>query len=129
MAIGFSLTIMLVMYTLYQGVIQNLPKTAYLKFIDIWLLFCLIVPSVVFLVEVMWELRHVKNLAKAQKLKFFKKGYVGSEISHDSDQPKIPNQRLIRLSIIFLTVAFIVIYCLVAAYFLNNPSYEMTYTF
>ena len=45
------LTTMLVMYTLKQGVSAGMPKTADLKFIDIWLLYCLIVPFVTFIVE------------------------------------------------------------------------------
>jgi hypothetical protein len=36
MAIGLSLTVMLVMYTMYQSINESIPKTAYLKFIDIW---------------------------------------------------------------------------------------------
>ncbi|TRY79427.1 hypothetical protein TCAL_10764 [Tigriopus californicus] len=51
-----ALTSMLVMYTLYQGVSNSLPKTAYLKLIDIWLIFGLIMPFAVFLVLVVWEL-------------------------------------------------------------------------
>lgn len=54
MALGFSLTIMLVMYTFYQSVSASVPKTAYLKFIDYWLIFCLIVPIAVFLSVIGW---------------------------------------------------------------------------
>jgi hypothetical protein len=43
LAIGLSLTVMLVMYTMYQGVSNTLPQTAYLKFIDVWLIVCLLV--------------------------------------------------------------------------------------
>ena len=32
------------MYTLYQAVGRSLPRTAYLKYIDVWLLFNLIKP-------------------------------------------------------------------------------------
>ena len=39
-----ALTSMLVMYTLYQSVSNSLPATAYLKMVDVWLLFGLIVP-------------------------------------------------------------------------------------
>ena len=46
------LTTMLVMYTLYQGLQSIMPKTAYLKFIDIFLLYGLVVPFITFLVEV-----------------------------------------------------------------------------
>ena len=53
------LTTMLVMYTLYQGVSAGMPKTADLKFIDIWLLFGLIVPFVTFVVETSLKLLSV----------------------------------------------------------------------
>jgi hypothetical protein len=50
------LTTMLVMYTLYQGVSASMPKTANLKFIDIWLLYGLIVPFVTFVIETILRL-------------------------------------------------------------------------
>ena len=48
-----ALTSMLVMYTLYQASSASLPQTSYLKMIDAWLLPGLILPFVVFLLEVM----------------------------------------------------------------------------
>ncbi len=51
-----SLTSMLVLYTLYQSIAVSLPRTAYLKMIDIWLLFGLMIPFFVFLLEVFFEL-------------------------------------------------------------------------
>jgi len=56
LAIGFALTIMLVMYTMYQSINETLPKTAYLKYIDYWLLFCLLIPIAIFLIEIIWLL-------------------------------------------------------------------------
>jgi hypothetical protein len=50
-AIGLSLTIMLVMYTMYQSISDSLIKTAYLKMIDYWLLFCLLMPFVIFMIN------------------------------------------------------------------------------
>ena len=49
-----ALTSMLVMYTLYQSSAQSLPQTSYLKMIDVWLLPGLILPFIVFLLEVMY---------------------------------------------------------------------------
>jgi hypothetical protein len=56
-----ALTSMLVMYTQYQSVSSTLPSTPYLKMIDIWLLFGLLMPFIVFLIEVSWELRENPN--------------------------------------------------------------------
>ena len=120
-AIGFSLTILLVMYTLYQGVIQSLPKTAYLKFIDVWLLFCLIIPITVFMVEVFWELHRVKKSAQEKKMKTLRPKRMSRNASLDLDQSQIPFQRLAQIGFIFVTVAFTMSYCLIAANYLNNP--------
>ena len=46
------LTTMLVMYTLYQGLQNIMPKVAYLKFIDIFLLYGVIVPFITFMIQV-----------------------------------------------------------------------------
>ena len=43
-SIALTLTVMLVMYTMYQSIIETMTRTAYLKLIDFWLLFCLLVP-------------------------------------------------------------------------------------
>ena len=43
-AIAVNLTIMLVMTTIFTSKIEELPPTSDMKFIDIWLIFCLIVP-------------------------------------------------------------------------------------
>ena len=47
-----ALTAMLVMYTMYQSTAQSLPQTSYLKMIDIWLLPGLLIPFLVFCLEV-----------------------------------------------------------------------------
>ena len=60
--IMLAITAMLVMYTLYESASSGLPKTAYLKMIDIWLIFGLVVPFVVFLVEIAAEI--IKNRNK-----------------------------------------------------------------
>merc|ERR1712051_349818 len=42
--IAVNLTIMLVMTTIFTSKIEELPPTSDMKFIDIWLIFCLVVP-------------------------------------------------------------------------------------
>jgi hypothetical protein len=61
LAIELSLTIMLVMYTMYQSINESLTKTAYLKLFDYWLLFCLLIPIAVFLIEIFWLLNKKKE--------------------------------------------------------------------
>ena len=43
-ALSVNLTTMLVMTTIFIGEMQMLPTTAYIKMIDIWLVFCQLVP-------------------------------------------------------------------------------------
>jgi hypothetical protein len=104
-ALGFSLTIMLVMYTMYQGVSQSLPKTAFLMFIDYWLIFCLIVPFVVFLVEIAWEFDHTKKLERASKI-----------LSRKQKKIRIPYQGLVQLIVLGATLVFIFIYSTLAIF-------------
>merc|ERR1711963_519274 len=42
--IAVNLTIMLVMTTIFTSKIEELPPTSDMKMIDIWLIFCLVVP-------------------------------------------------------------------------------------
>ena len=50
-AIAVNLTIMLVMTTIFTSKIEELPPTSDLKMIDIWLIFCLVVPFNVVLLK------------------------------------------------------------------------------
>jgi hypothetical protein len=45
-ALSVNLTNMLVMTTIFMGVMQSLPTTAYVKMVDIWLIGCQLVPFV-----------------------------------------------------------------------------------
>ena len=70
--ITVSLTTMLVMYTLYQSILDTLPQTSYLKLIDIWLIACLTLPFLVFLVEVISQIS--KFIQGNRRLTFENKG-------------------------------------------------------
>ena len=54
--ITVALTIMLVMYTLFQSIAASMPSTAYLKLLDHWLIFGMLLPFVVFMFEVVNEM-------------------------------------------------------------------------
>ena len=64
-----SLTCMLVMYTLFQSISTNMPTTVSLKLLDYWLIFGMIMPFVVFTVQVSWELldEHYKMKSTASQ--------------------------------------------------------------
>ena len=58
--IMIALTGMLVMQTLFTSISSSMPETAYLKLLDYWLIFGLIMPFLVFVVLVIWELMATK---------------------------------------------------------------------
>ena len=51
-----SLTCMLVLYTLFQSIMAGMPVTQYINMMAIWLIFNLMVPFIVFITIVCWEL-------------------------------------------------------------------------
>ena len=44
--ITVNLTVMLVLMTMYIGVSNNLPKTSYIKMIDVWFIFSMTIPFI-----------------------------------------------------------------------------------
>ena len=54
--VALSLTAMLVMQTLHENISNDLPKTSYVKLVDWWLMFGIVVPFLVFLVVVAVEM-------------------------------------------------------------------------
>ncbi len=94
MAIGLSLTIMLVMYTMYQSISGSLIKTAYLKMIDYWLLFCLLMPFVIFKIEIYWLLK------KTQKLDATAKGWLSD------NKEKTNHRKIIQYAVHGSTIVF-----------------------
>ena len=70
--VALSLTTMLVMQTLQANISSELPKTPYMKVIDIWLTFGMAVPFAVFLVLVLIEAlpqRKVDSQSFVRKIK------------------------------------------------------------
>ena len=54
-AIPLTITAMLVMYTLKASISSQLPPTSYIKFVDIWLLYGLLMPFFILIVIVLVE--------------------------------------------------------------------------
>ena len=63
-----ALTAMLVMYTLFQSIATTMPQTAYLKLLDYWMFYGLVMPFVVFIVLVVWELSYQSEVSKVKPL-------------------------------------------------------------
>ena len=117
MAIGLSLTIMLVMYTMYQSISQSLPQTAYLKFIDVWLIFCLLVPFVVFVAQVFLKIEMPRKVTSKQSKKWILT--TKKEPKSTFDKSKIRGYLIIFIPT--LTLLFITCYFITAIYFYSNP--------
>jgi hypothetical protein len=98
LAISLTLTIMLVMYTMYQSINESLVKTAYLKMIDFWLLFCLLVPFTIFMIEIFWLLRRTEVNLKTENNWTEENG------------KKWSSRRIIKILVPSLTCIFIIIY-------------------
>jgi hypothetical protein len=107
-AIGLSLTIMLVMYTMYQSISDSLIRTAYLKMIDYWLLFCLLMPFVIFMIEIYWFLKKKKEQNSAQK------GWTAY------NKEIMGNHKVIRGFVFVITLLYMVIYTLVSLAMYND---------
>jgi hypothetical protein len=109
MSVGLSLTIMLVMYTMYQSISDSLIKTAYLKMIDYWLLFCLLMPFVIFMIEIYWML----TSTKAKDSNETSKGWIRNEKTKKKKKEDYHANKIVFL-IYFCSTFFVVVYGLIA---------------
>ncbi len=127
--IQVSLTSMLVMYTLYQSIAVSLPQTAYLKMIDVWLLFGLMMPFIVFLLEVFFELV-IATMKKSENEENNKvKNIVNSKFGYPNVQRKKKSsfkidkwKKIGQISVVTITIGFILMYWCIALfhYYLKN---------
>jgi hypothetical protein len=107
LAVGLTLTIMLVMYTMYQSINESSTKTAYLKMIDFWLIFCLLVPFTIFMIEIFWLLRRPKEDWKTENS------------WTEDNKKKGSNRRIIQIVVPSLTGIFIILYFVAALIYSN----------
>jgi hypothetical protein len=107
-AIGLSLTIMLVMYTMYQSISDSLIRTAYLKMIDYWLLFCLLMPFLIFMIEIYWLLLNKKEFNST------KNEWVAGK------QEITTNRKIIRCLVFAITLLYMIIYTSVSLVMYND---------
>ena len=109
LATGLSLTIMLVMYTLYQSISDSMPQTAYLKWIDVWLMFCLMLPFAIFLFQILSEVVRPKGRFRKKENR-----WVEEEPRKSSSW-----RRFSQFAIPGLTIMFVLCYCAVASMYYN----------
>ena len=129
------LTTMLVTYTLYHGVSTSMPKTSYLKFIDIWLLYGLTVPFMTFVVEIILRLLSVDDDDARLKENVIRVNQVQSQlelttISQNSNPPEgqrvsMPFRKRVK---IYLHYAGQIMIPLVSIVFIGSHTY-LAYTY
>ena len=115
------------MYTMYQGVSQSLPKTADMKFIDWWLLFCVIVPFLAFMTEILWEHNRIRRRPKdLKKSKKPKNCWCEQTVEVLSDKPvDAPFQQPVSILFILSTLAYIVGYIVLAVSYYSNSNIDL----
>ena len=98
---------MLVMYTLNNTVTSKLPPTSYIKLIDVWLLFGLLLPFLIIILLII-----IEHLPKP-KVTIMKV----SSAKNDHDVPQLPLSyvsKFARIYLPILEVGFVVGYAIVA---------------
>ena len=100
-----NLTAMLVLYTLYQSISENVPKTAYLKLLDYWVIYAMLIIFIVFVIEVLWELmdQNQTEVVEAWTSQQFRK----------SDNSKL---RWAKYVLPVITLIFFVVYIAIVIY-------------
>ena len=105
-----TLTSMLVMYTLFQSKATSMPSTAYLKLLDYWFCFGLVMPFVAFMVEVIWELMSEKKNSVAS-------GMYGKKFKEN----KSPPCHFCKFLLPLISGVFISCYIIVVIKVINSP--------
>ncbi|XP_071537664.1 uncharacterized protein [Panulirus ornatus] len=102
-----SLTTLLVLTSLYTQTAASLPKTSYLKAIDIWLLYCIIVLVIIIVSHIFTDF--VTNLNKPMKVLPAKTAVSkSSKFESFKTTPKNLGPALIRLMRILIPISFFI---------------------
>ena len=106
-SIPLAVTSMLVMYTLNNSIASSLPKTSYIKLIDIWLLFGLILPFFITILLVIME--HMP------KNHVFQVNEKNGKLSTTSSLGSVENiRKFAQVHLPLVEATFIVVFFLVA---------------
>ena len=115
------LTAMLVMYTLFQATSISLPQTAYVKLIDIWLLYGLTLPFLGFILSCLEEI-YKEPASPVTVTKVKPVGLLESDKTRNGKQARV--QKLGRVVLPITTVIFIFFYIIYAVYSYFNPQLQ-----
>ena len=101
-----ALTAMLVMYTLYQSLSDNLPQTAYLKMIDVWLFAGLMLPFIIICILIALNALVLYENKQVISLRSGKKNHCKSKYFMKTMQIVIP----VLTTILGLSYMFVALY-------------------
>ena len=108
-AIPLAITSMLVMYTLKGSVSSKLPPTSYVKFIDIWLLYGLLIPFFILILLVLIE--HLPQ--ESSSMVFVRSGEKERKKNTVYNQSKFV-KTIGRTILPCMQISFVLVYFLVA---------------
>ena len=116
-----NVTLLLVLSTLFISVLDSMPRTSYIKMIDIWLIFCLLIPLVEVLFHAMLDkYRYEIELKDTGVVRLSKVGPdMTTEPINPVEEKKKALNRLQHLGMIgfpFVFVIFAVIFFFVGLY-------------
>ena len=97
------------MYTLFQSISNTLPQTAYLKLIDLWLLFSLILPLIIFIIHMIWEMEKTKRESKANVGTAWTKGASTTIFTLG-----LNSRRMVQIIVPLVSALFIAVYWIYA---------------
>ena len=102
-----NVTLLLVLSTLFISVLDSMPRTSYVKMIDIWLIFCLLIPLVEVLFHAMLDkYRYEIELEDADGVVRLSK--VGPEPNKTVERKKKALNRLQNLGMIGFPLVFVI---------------------
>ena len=116
-AVSLTLTVLLVIYTFYQGISQTIPRTEYMKLIDYWLMYCLLDPFIIFIIQCIWYLDSMRGVNR-DSIKIGKTNvkWIPNKSTKISF---LPQKRVVKFVIISFTVLTTFCYFAVAIYVYN----------
>ena len=108
-AVPLAITSLLVMYTLQGSITSKLPKTSYIKFIDIWLLYGLLIPFIILMLLVLME-----HLPTESSVMYIRSGGKEKERKLSTNYGSTVTKRIARLVLPCFQLLFVTTYAIVA---------------
>ena len=120
--VALALTTMLVMQTLHENISNGLPKTAYIKLVDWWLIYGIVVPFLVFLVLVVIEMLPNENKLDRTNRIFSARHEENTKVkTHQLTKERV--HRWSKIGISSVSALFALAFMLYAVYIVNSDQH------